>query len=358
MPVPGPVPVPAHVPVNSNGFRAATEYNAAPKPLAQPARTQVTAFPAPDAGRNTPALTPARFYPTNTETLPLSFRSKSVKFEEPVPTANKKKMILTAVSAAVSVLILVVLIAQFYPKLFPKIALAKQSTVQQPAATITDSSANTVKPSPATPLAGSAQPIPNNPKSLVGTQLSPATQSANAFQAKTTDAVDTTSPQVESTMMDNQLAAATRIPQDLKVVAKKEAPPAAGFGGVGMEGMGATNGNAIGNVFANGGKGPKVKPEVPTKVNISSGVAQGLLIQKTVPLYPAIAKSARVSGTVVLQAVISRAGSIANVRVIAGPAMLQQSAMDAVRSWRYRPFLLNGSPVEVETTVNVVFSIQ
>jgi len=69
------------------------------------------------------------------------------------------------------------------------------------------------------------------------------------------------------------------------------------------------------------------------------------------------AKAARVSGTVVLQATISKTGTIENLRVISGPAMLQQSAMDAVKSWRYRPYLLNNDPVEVETTVNVVFSL-
>jgi len=82
-----------------------------------------------------------------------------------------------------------------------------------------------------------------------------------------------------------------------------------------------------------------------------------MLLQKTVPLYPPIAKAARVSGTVVLQATISKTGTIENLRVISGPAMLQQAAMDAVKSWRYRPYLLNGDPVEVETTVNVVFTL-
>jgi protein TonB len=82
-----------------------------------------------------------------------------------------------------------------------------------------------------------------------------------------------------------------------------------------------------------------------------------MLLQKTVPLYPPIAKAARVSGTVILQATISKTGTIENLRVISGPAMLQQAALDAVKSWRYRPYLLNNDPVEVETTVNVVFSL-
>jgi len=72
---------------------------------------------------------------------------------------------------------------------------------------------------------------------------------------------------------------------------------------------------------------------------------------------PPIAKAARVSGTVVIQATISKSGTIENLKVISGPAMLQQSALDAVRSWRYRPYLLNNDPVEVETTINVIFTL-
>ena len=82
-----------------------------------------------------------------------------------------------------------------------------------------------------------------------------------------------------------------------------------------------------------------------------------MLIQKTTPVYPPIAKAARVSGTVVLQATISKSGTIENLHVISGPAMLQQSAMDAVKTWRYRPYLLNNEPVEVDTTINVIFTL-
>jgi protein TonB len=60
---------------------------------------------------------------------------------------------------------------------------------------------------------------------------------------------------------------------------------------------------------------------------------------------------------VVLQATISKTGTIEGLHVMSGPAMLQQAAMDAVRSWRYRPYLLNNEPVEVETTINVVFTL-
>jgi protein TonB len=157
-------------------------------------------------------------------------------------------------------------------------------------------------------------------------------------------------------MMNNQLVAPTKIPKHIKQVSEKEAPPSQGFGVAGMEGLGGSAGGVIGGIF-NGASIPKVKAQAPQKVAISGGVAAGMILQKTVPSYPAIAKAARVQGTVVLQATISKTGTIENLRVISGNAMLQSSALDAVRSWRYRPYLLNGEPVEVETTVNVVFTL-
>jgi protein TonB len=91
--------------------------------------------------------------------------------------------------------------------------------------------------------------------------------------------------------------------------------------------------------------------------HVSSGVMQGMLIYKVIPTYPAIAQVARASGAVVLQATISRTGTIENLRVISGPALLRQAALDAVKQWRYRPYMLNGQPVEVETAVEVNFTL-
>jgi protein TonB len=90
---------------------------------------------------------------------------------------------------------------------------------------------------------------------------------------------------------------------------------------------------------------------------ISSGVMAGNRLSGADPRYPAIARAARVQGTVVLAATISRSGTIENLRVISGPPMLASAAEEGVRTWRYRPYLLNGEPVEVETTVNVIFSL-
>ncbi len=112
-----------------------------------------------------------------------------------------------------------------------------------------------------------------------------------------------------------------------------------------------------GSIFSNQAAPPRVRQEVKGPIHLSSGVVTGLLLQKTPPVYPPIARAARVEGTVILQATISKSGTIENLRVLSGHAMLQQAAIDAVRNWRYRPYLLNGEPVEVETTVNVIFSL-
>jgi periplasmic protein TonB len=84
---------------------------------------------------------------------------------------------------------------------------------------------------------------------------------------------------------------------------------------------------------------------------------QGLAISQPKPTYPPIARSARIAGSVVLAATISKNGAIENLRVVNGHPMLVPAAMDAVKQWRYKPYLLNGEPVEVETQVTVNFNL-
>ena len=93
------------------------------------------------------------------------------------------------------------------------------------------------------------------------------------------------------------------------------------------------------------------------KVRIATEVSAGLLIRKTMPVYPAVARAMHLSGRVALTATISKSGTIENLRVISGPPLLQQAAIDAVQTWLYRPYLLDGQPVEVETNVDVIFTL-
>jgi protein TonB len=122
----------------------------------------------------------------------------------------------------------------------------------------------------------------------------------------------------------------------------------------GADGLGGSGAND--SVF-HGHAQPVVKPASSKPLAISSGVATGMLIKKTTPIYPLIARAARVSGTVELQATISKNGTIKDLHVVNGPDMLRQAAIDAVRTWRYKPYKLNNEPTEVETTIKVVFSL-
>ena len=154
-------------------------------------------------------------------------------------------------------------------------------------------------------------------------------------------------------MIDNPLAAPIRIPQHVDT--GPDYGPAAIDTGFGKTGSGTDSGlwDVVGSAAP-----PAVKPAPKNgPVHVSSGVATGQLLAPIQPVYPAIAKAARIQGTVVVQAVISKDGKIENLHVISGPPMLQGAATEAIQRVRYRPFMLNGEPVEVETTINVIFTL-
>jgi TonB family protein len=93
-------------------------------------------------------------------------------------------------------------------------------------------------------------------------------------------------------------------------------------------------------------------------IAVAPRVMQGQRIGGPMPVYPPDAKKARIQGTVVLDAIIGKDGTVEKLVVQSGPSALQQSALDAVRQWTYKPFLLNGDPVDVKTTINVVYSLK
>jgi len=167
---------------------------------------------------------------------------------------------------------------------------------------------------------------------------------------------------VQTDIVDGQLRQPTKIPQKVQIIKEDEAPPpvtsamAGVVGGVPGGVPGGQMGGVIGGII---GSTPVAVPKVatPQKIRVSQGVLQGNLIRDVKPTYPAIAKAARVQGSVVLQATISKDGSIENLRVVSGHPMLVQSALDAVKQWRYRPYALNGEPVEVETQITVNFTL-
>ncbi len=166
--------------------------------------------------------------------------------------------------------------------------------------------------------------------------------------------------QVVSEINDGQLRTPTKIPEKVQMIKEEEAPPAAGIGGVVGGVPGGIPGGQIGGVL--GGiisSTPVAVPKVatPQRVRVSQGVSQGLLIHQVKPNYPPLARQARIQGSVVLQAVIAKDGSIQGLHVVSGHPMLTPAAIDAVKQWRYKPYFLNGEPVEVETVVTVNFTL-
>jgi protein TonB len=156
-------------------------------------------------------------------------------------------------------------------------------------------------------------------------------------------------------MMRAEFQAPRQIPQ---TIANLTGPEPAAIGDVPVMDPGTGIPGGISDVFRSQAAPRVVRPAVTTPVRISSGVAASIALQRQLPVYPFIGKEAGVQGTVILAAIISKTGTVENLRVVSGPAMLQQAALDAVKTWRYRPYLLNGQPVDVETTVNVVFTLQ
>jgi protein TonB len=172
--------------------------------------------------------------------------------------------------------------------------------------------------------------------------------------------------QIQSDLLSGgQLRMPSKIPQKVQMVREEEAPPPMpGLGGVvgGVPGgiPGGQLGGVIGGIVnstSNLAIVPKLQPVMPRRVRISQGVTSGLLLHKVQPTYPLLARDGRIQGDVVLTAIISKDGIIENLQLVSGHPMLVPAAIAAVREWRYRPYLLNGEPVEVETTITVIFSL-
>ncbi|MFZ0864958.1 MAG: energy transducer TonB [Candidatus Sulfotelmatobacter sp.] len=94
----------------------------------------------------------------------------------------------------------------------------------------------------------------------------------------------------------------------------------------------------------------------PQRVRVSQDVAQGLILKKVNPIYPPTARQARIQGTVILKVQINKSGDVASMQLVSGHPMLASAAIDAVKQWKYKPYLLNGEPVDVETRVMVNFA--
>jgi periplasmic protein TonB len=150
-----------------------------------------------------------------------------------------------------------------------------------------------------------------------------------------------------------RMVAPTVIPKTVQMI-KDEAPDVGVEGGVGVPG--GVPGGVLGGIIGNSAPPPPPKP-TQTRIRVGGNVQGAKLLHQVQPIYPQIAKTAHVSGTVLLHAIIAKDGSIQELQYVSGPPLLMRAAMDAVHEWRYQPTLLNGEPVEVDTTIQVVFTL-
>ncbi len=195
-----------------------------------------------------------------------------------------------------------------------------------------------VQPVDATPIANPAAK-PSAGTAVVKTTLDSATPAPVA--------ASTASAPVSPDAMAAQLVAPTRIAGQINKPSPADEPPPAAPAPAGLEDNSAVPGSLFGGAA-------KVK-YAPKVVAISAGVADGMIIRKTPPIYPKFAQEAHITGKVVLKATITKQGTIEGVQVLSGPKILAPSAVDAVKTWKYKPYMLDGQPVAVETNITVVF---
>jgi len=174
---------------------------------------------------------------------------------------------------------------------------------------------------------------------------------------------------VTSNIANGRLRTPSRIPAKVQMIKEEDdAPPAvATTGGVvgGVPGgiPGGQLGGVIGGIISSSSSPaavPTLPKPVPTvqRVRVSAGVTNGRLIYRVEPTYPPVAQQAHIQGAVVLAALIDRGGNIQSLQVVSGHPLLVRAAIDAVKQWRYQPLLVNGQPIEVETTVTVNFHVR
>ena len=243
---------------------------------------------------------------------------------EQMEEKGSKKWLIAAAAGIFSMVLLLVFAVLFFHR-GPKV-VAEPSIQPLPVATNVPVQSNTPKVALAT-QSGHAEPPPATPP----------------------EAPKPTSAQAE--MMSDQLNAPTRIPKEAPKQNPANAAPPPSIATAGLGGSGA-----MGTEFH--GQAPHIVMAAPIgRLVISARVAMGLLIHKTLPVYPSIAKEARVAGTVVMEVDISKDGAIQSTHVVSGPMMLREAAQDAVRTWRFKPYILNNQPIETRTTIDVTFTL-
>jgi protein TonB len=164
---------------------------------------------------------------------------------------------------------------------------------------------------------------------------------------------------IQKLIQQGKLVTPTVIPKKVNVIKEAEEPPdvVGMVGGVPGGIAGGSAGGVLGGIIGGAGSGPPPPPRPKTPLRVGGNVMMASLVRQPLPIYPQIAKTAHISGTVILHAIIGTDGTVQDLQYISGPPLLMRAAMDAVKQWRYKPTMLNGEPTAVDTTVSVVFTL-
>jgi TonB family protein len=213
---------------------------------------------------------------------------------------------------------------------------------------------------PSSSTTASAPQSTGSAKASVVSQTIPGAGSGQTHQSKANAGADSSQP-AASDVAENEVAIASGVSEP--IVVRKSAPeaprgkvsptieaPVPSITAIAASG----DGGSLPNLLGNQSKAPA--PVLQT-LSISQGVSQGLAIKKTQPLYPPSALRMRIEGPVQLLATISKKGDISAVKILSGDPSLARAAVDAVKQWKYKPYMLDGSPVEIQTQITVNFKL-
>ncbi|MGC1453058.1 MAG: TonB family protein [Candidatus Sulfotelmatobacter sp.] len=235
------------------------------------------------------------------------------------------------------------------------------ATTQAPASAVPVSTPQIPKPSGAQPATSSAEPATSAPLPRSPAAAAPITNQATGNTGSDTEEAEQPSVLSPASSATNKTSAAAKPAASPLVVKGGTAPavqaqpavpdsPPPSMPEIATAGAGAPPPNLV------GGEGSAPRP-VLQSLNISQGVSQGLLLKKVQPVYPRSALNLKIEGTVELMATIAKTGGISQVKTLSGDSQLARAASDAVKQWKYRPYLLNGEPVEIQTQVTINFKL-
>lgn len=335
------------------GFGASAAAPAREVPRAQPAIPKEVAdlFEAPVFGSSTPPATPAP-PPVYAESAPHGSEPETELDFSGAPAASRSRAPLMAI---------VVLLALVGGAYFGWTQLHKPIASTTPTAGPLQPPPPDFGASEATPAAPAPRQTTTAAAPVADTPVEPvdrfSRQSKAAASEIAPDQVTTPIAIAPSRTASNPAGTQTRTPLQVKTqlerpAATQQTPVAEVVEAPSIGNLGSSpRPDALSNIAHS----TTALPAAPSTQRISQGVSDGLLIKRVQPIYPQQAMQMHTQGKVALQATIAKDGSVRNVKVVSGPAILARAATEAVRQWKYKPYMLNGEPIEVQTDVNINF---